>query len=351
MRKKILLFLQSGVGGAERVTVTIGKNLNKDKFEVSFCSVGVGKNTIADFIPSDYAIDQIKTKNPIKQIYGLYKKIKNEKPDIVFASVININTKLLMLKPLFPNLKFVIRSDNNFGYFSKIHQWMIKLTYKHAQKIIAQTQEMKEGLIQGAKINTNKITVFQNPVDTSYIEEKIKNAHSPFSNNGNYKIVASGRFAPAKGFDILIEAFHLLKKCTTNIELFIIGQTGGDENLVYLNIKRLIDKYKLNDCIHCVGYKSNPYPYIKHANCFVLSSRAEGLPNVLLEALYLHTPIAATKCIPIISRLIHEGEHGFLAEPENPESLAEAMKKCLNFRSIYSNYDFVNLSLYEKIFE
>ena len=120
---------------------------------------------------------------------------------------------------------------------------------------------------------------------------------------------------------------------------------------MYQDIKRLISKYKLSDCIHCVGYQSNPYPYIKYANCFVLSSRAEGMPNVLLESLYLHTPVATTKCIPVISRLVHEGLHGFLAEPENPESLAQAMEKCLNLKDIHSNYDFANLPLYEKIFE
>lgn len=349
--KKVLVFVQSEVGGAERVSVTIGKTLDKKKFKVSFCSIGSGENKTASFIPIDYPRDQIKTNNFLKKFWFIYKKIKQEQPDIIFASVININTKILLLKPFFPNVKFVIRSDNNFYYFSKRHQWMIRFIYKHAHTIIAQTSEMKDGLVQGAKIDTSKIIVLQNPVDTEYIDEKVKNTQSPFSNNGNFKIVASGRFSYVKGFDILIEAFNLLRDNFANTELFILGRTGGENNPIYKNVKKLIDTYQLNNCVHCVGHLSNPYPYVKHANCFVLSSRAEGLPNVVLEALYLHTPVVATKCIPAISRLIKDGKNGFCAETENPISLAENIQKCL----AQSHFDFTTqsttLSSINEIFE
>lgn len=64
----------------------------------------------------------------------------------------------------------------------------------------------------------------------------------------------------------------------------------------------------MSDCVFCVGFKNNPYVYMKHADCFVLSSRNEGLPNVMIEALYLGTPVAAYKCIPVIERIVDEGK-------------------------------------------
>lgn len=333
-KKKVLIFLQSRVGGAERVSVTIGKILNLRKFDVSFCSVGNCENSIAEFIPAEYERDQIKTDHPFRQLYKFYKKIKQNRPDIVFSSVVNINTKLLLLKPFFPDVKFVIRSDNNYDYFSKKHRLMIRLIYQIADTIVAQTQEMKDGLVCGAKITERKIVVLQNPVDVDYIDEKVKNAISPYEENGNKKIVASGRFADSKGFDILIESFNILKKENTNVELFIIGRTGGEDNPVYQKLQHLIKMYKLENCVHCLGYQNNPYPYVKYADCFVLSSRKEGLPNVLLESLYLHTPVAATKCIPIINRLVDEGKNGFCAEIENPSSLALAINNCLKIKFV-----------------
>lgn len=350
-KKKILMFLQPEVGGAERVTVTIGKKLSEEKFDVSFCSVGNGNNTIAHFIPERYSRDWIKTDDALKILWGICKKIKRDDPDIVFSSVININTKLLLLKPLFPKKTFIIRSDNNFEYFDKKHQWMIRLTYKRAEKVIAQTEEMKEGLVLGAKINSNKVVVARNPIDTKYIDENTERSESPYQDAKGRKIVASGRFAYAKGFDVLIEAFSMLKKRIVDAELFIVGRTGGDDNPVYRNVKELIGRHQLNDCVHCVGYQSNPYPYIKYADCFVLSSRAEGLPNVVLESLYLKTPVAATKCIPAISRLIEDGVNGYHAEVENPKSIAVAMENCLNMQFVDENKDYDDFAVFEKIFE
>lgn len=74
-----------------------------------------------------------------------------------------------------------------------------------------------------------------------------------------------------------------------------------------------------------MGFSDNPYVYLKYADCFVLSSRWEGLPNVLVESLFLKTPVAAFKCIPIIERMVRDGVDGYLAEKENPSSLASAI--------------------------
>ena len=108
---------------------------------------------------------------------------------------------------------------------------------------------------------------------------------------------------------------------------------------------------QLTDKVHCVGFKDNPYIYVKHADCFVLSSRNEGLPNVLIEALYLGTPSAATTCIPIIERIIENGETGYLAESENPESLAKAMINASALGRIKSTYKSATINDFTNLFE
>ena len=102
--------------------------------------------------------------------------------------------------------------------------------------------------------------------------------------------------------------------------------------------------------VHCLGYKSNPYPYIKYADCFVLSSRWEGLPNVLIESLHLGTPVAAFKCVPVVERIVEQGINGFVATPENVDSLAGAMDKALLLGRISSSYSGASVEEFKKLF-
>jgi len=350
MKKKILMFLQSGVGGAERVTVTIGKNLNADKYDVFFCSVGKGDNLIAKFIPDGFEVRHIRFSNPILQVFLLFITIIRVRPNIVFSSVFNINTKLLMLKFVFPMKKFVIRSDNNVEVFSSRQKLFMKFVYNKADAIIAQTQEMKDGLEKLAKIDEQKIVVLPNPVDENGIKRKLEKGMSPYGDCGCVNFVATGRFAKAKGFDILVSAFAKVQQSFTNAKLYIVGKNDGSATECYNTIKSMIDALSLNAKIHCVGYQENPYPYIKYADCFVLSSRYEGLPNVLLEAMYLNRPVAATKCVPIVARLIKNGENGYVAETEDPDSLAEAMEKAVLLKNIQNRYKSATILDFEKIF-
>ena len=89
---------------------------------------------------------------------------------------------------------------------------------------------------------------------------------------------------------------------------------------------------------------------MKNADCFVLSSRNEGLPNVMIEALYLGTPVAAFKCIPVIERIVSEGRTGYLASKENVEELAAAMEKEVTLGRIETTYNANSEEKFRKIF-
>ena len=105
----------------------------------------------------------------------------------------------------------------------------------------------------------------------------------------------------------------------------------------------------MENYIHCVGFQTNPYSYIKYADCFVLSSRWEGLPNVLIEALYLGTPAAAFACIPIIERIVNDGINGYVVKAEDVNGLASAMLDAAKLGRVDFTYkgagadDYVNL--------
>ena len=91
---------------------------------------------------------------------------------------------------------------------------------------------------------------------------------------------------------MLIDAFIEAYKSLKNVDLYIVGDNTLENGIIYEDIMRKAIDNNVKTLVHCVGYKDNPYVYIKYADCFVLSSRWEGLPNVMLESLYLGNRIS-----------------------------------------------------------
>ena len=355
MKRKLLVFAQSAVGGAERMSVTITKRLDRKKFEVIYYLIGStddkGKVPLQEFIPSDLEVRCVSGSNPLLMIGKYLCILLKERPDIVFSSVININNKLLLLRRLFKKTKFIMRCDNYLYTYSERQRQIIDKTYHRADIIIAQTEEMKQELIDEIHIPECKVVVLQNPVDTETIDQKIQNGKNPYPNDGKLRYVASGRFAHQKGFDLLIEAFAIVKRQQPDAELYIVGRNDGGCEDCYKEVKRLIEKQGLQDCVKCVGFQANPYVYIKYADCFVLSSRWEGLPNVMIESLYLGTPVAAFKCIPVIERIVTDGADGFLAEKEDVKSLAKAMMEASSLGRVESAYKAASIDDFHHVLE
>lgn len=338
-KRKAIFFLQAGVGGAERMTVLIGKMLDREKFDVMFAIVPKGKvvSSIEDFIPKECRIDILKEASPIGVMRQAYKLMRKEKADVVFSSVLYLNNKVLLLKWLFPRTRFIIRCENYLYTFKKKQRAVVKAIYRMADHIIAQTDEMRQELLD-LGINPTKVVTLENPIDTDCIRERLRDDHNPYPKDGRMHYLASGRFAFQKGYDMLVEAFAEILKRENNADLYIIGANTGGFEIEYRKVIDKAHRLGIEERFHCMGFQKNPYSWVRHADCFVLSSRWEGLPNVLIEALYLGTPVAAMKCIPVIGRIVTDGIDGYLAEKESPGSLAVAMEKAVKLGRIITIY-------------
>ncbi len=349
--KTVLFFIQNGVGGAERMTVNIANLLPSDKWKKIFCKISfpceVQNGRIDDFFPGGIQIINIYWSNQISFLRQMWKVLKIFKPDYVFSSVMPYNQRLLLLAPFFRNIKFIVRNDNYTFTINRIKRIIMGFTYRHASSIIAQTEEMKEEL-EKLGINPNKIQVLHNFIDADLVSSKASE-ESPFSKDDNIRFISVGRVSDQKGFDILIKAFKIVNDQLPKSLLYIVGAYDGRSKGLYEQLQILIRNLGLTDKVIFTGYDSNPYRYIRNADVYVLSSRYEGLPNVLIETQFLQTPAAATKCVPIISRMIHDGDNGYLALSEDPESLAEAMIKSLGiqrYKTVYepsTKEEYVNL--------
>ena len=348
---KILLFCQDAVGGAERITAFIGRELFSQSKEVIFCLIRKkGKSSITDFLPKDINIKYISGDNGVICLMSMIKTILRVRPDYVFASVLNLNTKLLLIRKIFPKIKFIVRCDNYIYTYTPKQRKLLAMTYQNADRIIAQTEEMRDELIDQIGIKRNKVIVLHNPIDKKTINKKIQNVNSPYPEDGKKHIVAVGRFNHQKGFDFLIDAFIRVYEKNSKVELYIVGDSSIGNGEVAKDVRSKAEKAGISSSVHICGYQANPYPYIKNADCFVLSSRWEGLPNVLIESLYLGTPVAAFKCIPIIERIIEEGKTGYCAEKEDVSSLTQAIINTMQLGRVTSTYNSASIEDFVELF-
>jgi glycosyltransferase involved in cell wall biosynthesis len=179
-----------------------------------------------------------------------------------------------------------------------------------------------------------KVVTILNPVDIIYINDCLKNSKNPYSPE-TLNIVAVGTLYPPKGFDTLILAFGIIAREFENCNLWVIGRDHENNEAL---LRRQAERLGVSNKVNFLGFKKNPYVYMKYADLFVLSSRREGLPNVLLEAKYLGCKAVGTNCVEVISTLL---KPKFVSLVDDAENLASVMNKALTCdEPTFSSNDF-----------
>lgn len=351
-KKKVLFFLHSSTGGAERVTVTIGQMLPKEEYEVKYILVDKIKGNITDFIPSEYEVQYIHFYNIwLGTTIKIFNCLKKERPYAVFCSSMSLSARVIIAAYLLKNtkIKIIIRNCNYLSTNRWDERFICKLTYRFADTIIAQQDEMRDEILQEINLPSNKVLVLQNPLDKKTIDEKC-NAPSPYEKNDTTKYVWVGRFDKAKGQDILAKAFVKVAQANPNAHLYFVGVYHTNDNF-FQKVYRIVIEGGIKERVHFIGFDPNPYRWIKYCDCFVLPSRVEGLPNSLIEAQYIGKPAVATTCIPIINRIIKNGITGYTVPSEDYDAMAKAMLKAPMLGTISMIYQSASQDEFIRLFE
>lgn len=345
-RIKVLFFLPGGVGGAERMTITVAKLLPTDEFDIKFVVIGRLRK-IFDFIPKGFSVDCI----PIHNIYcaatlRIWLKIFSEKPDLVYCSQAAYNPRVIVASKM-AGVPVVIRSSGMVGTYNKSSFRQVRFTYKYADKIIAQQEDMRNEIIALLGVKSENVISLHNPLDVDNIISKA-GAESPYPLANHINFCNVSRINRDKAQDVLIPAFAKVRNTINNAHLYFIGVYSENDNY-YRMICQQVKDCKIEDNVHFIGYDSNPYRWVKHCDSFVFPSRREGLPNALIEASYLEKPCVAAKCLNIVSEIIKDGVNGYTVPVGDVDALADGMIKSLELsycKMIYraaTSEDFVNL--------
>ncbi|WP_297905099.1 glycosyltransferase [uncultured Parabacteroides sp.] len=341
--KVYFLLPNLSAGGAERVSITIARILSKEGFCVEFINFGYSDGEMKSWIEPEFDITNFNCRRTIKAISSLRKFMRKNPDALYFSSREHVSIVGLLCARL-EKTKIVVRIPNMpknilyrglLGIKLKIIKSLNRFLLKNAKIIIAQNVEMKEQLLDFYKLPENKIVVINNPVDKDYIYKSAIGYKNPFiSSEINFLNICN--VAYSKGIDVLEKAWLIVKTEIPNAHLYIVGRITTDY------AKQLIDKSKDLKDFTFLGFQSNPYPYLKYCDIFVLPSRMEGFPNVILEAMCFNKPIASTTCVSVIKDIIHEGVNGFYCDIEDANSLAECMIKASKLNNIGNNYDLFN---------
>ena len=323
MKKSILFILPDlNAGGAERIVTTIANHLPREKFSPSILLLRK-EGLYLDFLQNDVEIIDIKTPRIRHALKPILKQIRKRKPDIVFSGFGEVNAYLSLFIKLFPKTKFIARETNVVS--QHVTRREIRFFYKfynNYNKIICQSDDMMNDLVENFKIKKDKLIKINNPVDFNFIEEKLENATKPESYREGYKnVVAIGNLSSRKGFDNLLKVFVKLKQ--HKVLLHILGD-GRDREMLH----QMKQNLGLENVIFH-GVQKNPYPFLKFADLFVLSSRYEGFPNVLLEAGACGTYALANNCKGGINEIIQPKINGEISDIENHEVFAAKIVEIL----------------------
>jgi glycosyltransferase involved in cell wall biosynthesis len=264
---------------------------------------------------------------------GLLRYLLKNRPSVLLSpfevtSVIAILAKKISGAPT----RVVIRVSVHISRNKRTAKWkkileklVVSRVYPLADGIITVSEGVAEDLALYTGIPLERIKVIYNPVISDQLMQAAEQpVHHRFFAEGQYPVfLGVGRLAEQKDFSTLIKAFDILHRKIPS-RLIILGE--GEERSA---LEALIRSCGLQEMVDLPGVDTNPFAYMKHSSAFVLSSKWEGLPGVLIQALACGCPVVSTDCLSGPAEILKDGEYGYLVPVGDVNAMAVAMEAIL----------------------
>lgn len=324
-RTRVLLLIPHlGGGGAERVNAIVAARLNPQRYEVHL-GVVTGRRPGAGSFPAHVAVHVLGAPRVRRGLGAILRLAWRLRPDAILSGMAHLNLAVLLLKPALPRRTRILVRQNAEPHPRDAGSWtpaFYRWLYPKADAVICQTPAMARAVRHSAGPRV-RVHVLANPVEV----DVVRTAAGARSTNGNLpglRLLAMGRLAPEKGFDLLLKAFASLRRQFPALRLIILGAGSEDASL-----RALARQFALNESVHFAGSVENPEAWLGRASHFVLSSRREGLPNALLEAAAAALPIVATPAEGGLGALLAGKEGVWLAREVSAPALECAIRSAL----------------------
>lgn len=342
MKKKILFFIESlEVGGAEKSLVTLLNSADLSVYSVDLMMLKKGPflKAVPTYV-NVILVEDLQASLFKRSLYFILKKIKrgNFHPANYFWKVFGKDFKKIPVdydialaysqgfatyfvaekikatkKIAWVNIDYKIA-----GYSEKCDRFY----YQKIDEIVAVSQHVKDGFCEAyGETLAAPITVIS---DIIAVDDVINKASEIIFdlNTEKLTIVSVGRLVSQKSFSLAITAAKMLKNKNYDFNWYIVGE--GVERLL---LEDLINDSGLQNTVHLLGLKQNPYPYIKNCDIYAQTSLFEGLGLTVIEAKILGKAVVTTN-FPTASQIIKDGKTGLICEM-NPKSIGENIEKLI----------------------
>ena len=311
------------VGGAERVTLSLLSLLDRTRFAPEL-AVFDGSGAFTDLLPEDVALHDLGVSRMRAALWPLLRLIRERRPGLVFASHSYVNLALLAGRSFFPrSTKVVVREpstpskslpDTNYG---QLLHWGYHAFFRRADRVICLNREVERDLSERYGVQASRLLLLPNPVAAEALR---KGAATPLRDPGpGRRLVAAGRLTRAKGFDTLLRVL-----ATTPDDIYLTIYGDGPEEAA---LKGLCRELGLEARVRFAGFEKHLAPAFAGADAVVVSSRWEGFPNVVLEALACGAPVISTRDAGGVAELSDELPAGALTLVSTQEELAREMER------------------------
>lgn len=330
--KILFVFPSLNMGGAERATLKMLSALDRQRFEPVLVTVR-GTGPLLSEAPEWLRIIDLGKRRMRQAVPALRHVLETEKPEIVFSILEHTSVAVAWARRRSAHQPVhVVNVQNSISRVLGSLPWHQRVLLRMAiarlyvqAEIVVLSEGARGDLVRMFPSLASRTTVIYNAA----IDDRLAPlaaapvAHPWFAGNRFERevpvVLAVGRLVRQKGFDLLLHAFaSVLRRLPAR--LVFLGEGGERKEL-----ERMTVALGLRDSVQFLGLEVNPYRFMARCDLFVLSSRWEGLANVLIEALACGAPSVATDCLAGPSEIISHGADGLLVPPEDPGALSAAM--------------------------
>jgi glycosyltransferase involved in cell wall biosynthesis len=327
----LIIYTPTLEGGVGRIIFNLSKGLIEKKYKIEIL---VNQMTPESFVDPGISILNLNQPRTYKNFFPIARYLKIKRPKSFMSVIYHGNLVSLAAHAISKSKSRMVVCEHialeqalgNEKFFMRhVLKLLIRIFYRFAGSVVTVSKTAADEL-KSHGVPKNKIEVIYNPVITNDLlagsDEKID---LPWFNSQTAPIILSiGRLTVQKDFETLIRAAAEVKK-QREVKLLILGDGPEKENL-----NQLIRQLGLESDVLMPGFVKNPYSYFKYSSVFVLSSRWEGLPTVLIEALAFGVPIVSTDCPAGPKEILQEGKLGRLVEVGDAKAMSNAIIETLD---------------------
>ena len=337
MKKINILFVmpQMAIGGSENVIYSLARNLNQKRFNTSiawFCNEKICNPFSKLEIPL-YHIPKLK-KFDISTINELGRIIKKNDIDIINAHHFMPMFYSFCGGKIKRRAKLVYTEHSKWEIERTPFKWKIIGRYlmRNLDAVVGVSDPVKEVLQKKFKINSGKIHTIKNGIEIEkYTNNKNKFLKDELNIDKDTTVIGIiANFRKIKNHIFLLKAFYALLKKNKNVKLLLIGKGfDGDSENSEKEVKKYIHKNKMDNNVLLLGHRSDIPELLSIMDIFCLTSKKEGLPLSLLEAMAAGLPLVGTD-VEGIRDVIYHGQNGFLIKPDDVVGLKEILEVLIN---------------------